>query len=638
MLVLLKYIEKKMIAIIRDRRIFNLILGIFCFSAVFLFSSCEEFFEPEQELIIKEEEMFEDWHEYRAAEMGLYALQQNLVEQLVVLGELRGDLLKITENATPDLVEVYNFNISKNNKYASPVSFYQLIAACNSLGQKLEKEHPEVLDKSANVTNYDRLYGEVVCMRAWAYFNAARIYGKVPYVYESLTTIEEIEEYVNSGAEYMDTIQINFDQYGFYNDTLRNVPITLEKKFLDQRAVIDTFTRHLETKIKSVGVNHSINNGDVSWNVTVWNQYARDALLGQMYLFDGDYQKAMANFSSILYNYTSETSDIKYGIDDKFAWGSWKNILTDIDPYEHIYTLWFGKSYYQTHELQSMFSIEEPNKYMLKPSSSAVSYWESIFRAQQVKIDNMIPDSSKVIFPGIPGDFFRGYGVSYAYYKNNHLMNSDTIRGMLFLKQQQDDRIVRLLMEGVDTVVYKYSVGKDQFAQDANFIIFRAAGIHLYAAEIYALWEFDHAGVIRPETNTSLNILNNGSYNDNADQMGVRGRVGFGYGYDAVQINNIIYQHDPHTNEIIGYVDYSNEGLRKKQKYLVDKIIEERARELAFEGERFYDLMRIAKRRDDPAFLADKVASKFNGPMKEEIRNKLMNEENWYVNYFDDLQ
>jgi hypothetical protein len=46
--------------------------------------------------------------------------------------------------------------------------------------------------------------------------------------------------------------------------------------------------------------------------------------------------------------------------------------------------------------------------------------------------------------------------------------------------------------------------------------------------------------------------------------------------------------------------------------YLVDKveqmIVDEMALETAFEGQRYYDLMRVAMRREDPAFLADKVA------------------------------
>ncbi|MDX1359331.1 MAG: hypothetical protein R3232_10915, partial [Clostridia bacterium] len=130
--------------------------------------SCERFLNPDQDINITHEQLFDDWYEYRSIEMGLYGLQQDLVEQLMILGELRGDLLNITENADAEMIEVYNFNISKTNKYASPTGFFKLISACNNFIRVLEVEHPDVMDKEAEVDNYDKLYGEALTMRAWA--------------------------------------------------------------------------------------------------------------------------------------------------------------------------------------------------------------------------------------------------------------------------------------------------------------------------------------------------------------------------------------------------------------------------------------------------------------------------------------
>jgi len=255
------------------------------FAVMLTFTSCKDFFDPEQELNITEDQMYNDWYEYRSVEMGMYALQQNLVEQLVVLGELRGDLLTITPNADADLVEIYNFNISKNNKYASPVNFFKLIAASNNFIRVLQREHPEVLDEESEVTNFDRLYGEALCMRAWTYFNAAKIYGKIPFIHESLVTMEEIENYVNSEGTYIDSVNIVFGRDGFNNDTtLNSEPIVLEKNYFDLDMVIDHFTYELENKIKAVGVKHDIDREDPTWEISIWNTYALHALLGQMYL------------------------------------------------------------------------------------------------------------------------------------------------------------------------------------------------------------------------------------------------------------------------------------------------------------------------------------------------------------------
>ena len=205
-------------------------------SLIFL-PSCKDFLSPDQELNVTQDKLFDDYYEYRSVEMGLYGLQQQLVEQLVVLGELRGDLMTVTPNADADLIEINNFQVSKTNKYANPVNFYKLIAACNSFISVLKKNHPEVLDKKIGVTNYDKLYGEALCMRAWAYFNIVRIYGKVPVIYESLTSIEEIEGYINSPLTYVDSVHIVYGKDGFKNDTSKNVSITLEKKFYDTEMV-----------------------------------------------------------------------------------------------------------------------------------------------------------------------------------------------------------------------------------------------------------------------------------------------------------------------------------------------------------------------------------------------------------------
>ena len=61
-----------------------------------------------------------------------------------------------------------------------------------------------------------------------------------------------------------------------------------------------------------------------------------------------------------------------------------------------------------------------------------------------------------------------------------------------------------------------------------------------------------------------------------------------------------------------------------------DLIVNEMALEGAFEGYRFYDLMRVALRRNDPAYLATPV-SRRNGATDETLRSLLMNPKNWYL-------
>lgn len=54
------------------------------------------------------------------------------------------------------------------------------------------------------------------------------------------------------------------------------------------------------------------------------------------------------------------------------------------------------------------------------------------------------------------------------------------------------------------------------------------------------------------------------------------------------------------------------------------------ALEGAFEGYRFYDLMRVALRRDDPSYLANAISLR-NGTEDAQLRALLMDTKNWYL-------
>ncbi len=618
----------------------------------FVMPSCQKFLNPEQELNITEDKLFDDWYEYRSVEMGLYGLQQKLVEQLVVLGELRGDLLTVTQNADADLREVNNFNISRDNKYASPTNFFKLISACNNFMRILVREHPEVLDPEAPISNFDKLYGEALCMRAWSYFNAVRIYGEVPYIPESLVTIDEIEKFVNSPGTYIDSVYISYSVDGYYNDTVyNNQPVTLEKQYYNTDKVVDVFAEELEHDVKAVGVNHYIDNNDESWQVTIWNPYALHALLGQMYLTRGDLWKAQAQFDAIMHNaeasaaefennVNNTTNHLRYQVDNMFAYTQWQNIFRNIDNLEHIYTIWFNKANFQQNKLQDIFDPRPPHRYMLEPSGPAIAKWETVWYAQVLGTkDPTNPLKTKMTSIGYPGDFYRGFGTSYLYLKGNGILDPNEFLRMLDLRAHDDERGVEAIMDGVDTVVWKYCIDKGTFDQDANFYVYRAGGIHLYQAEVLTHLAYqDEFGSVSSHAQNAIAIVNDGSWFNtlnNRYQRGIKGRAGIFYTPDdGIQSGNDRFIHNPYTNKIIGYEDLSGK-LMKKHDLIEDEIMDERARELAFEGERFYDLVRVANRRQDPSYLAKVVSAKYPESQRSQMFNLLSNPYNWYIHYFE---
>ena len=76
--------------------------------------------------------------------------------------------------------------------------------------------------------------------------------------------------------------------------------------------------------------------------------------------------------------------------------------------------------------------------------------------------------------------------------------------------------------------------------------------------------------------------------------------------------------------------------LIEKQKATVDSLLlNENGLELAFEGTRFYDIMRFAMRQSNPEqFLAEKVAARYGkNNIDEALKSRLMDKRNWYLSW-----
>jgi starch-binding outer membrane protein, SusD/RagB family len=497
-------------------------------------TACEDFLDPEQGLVISEDQVPKDEVELRSLSLGLYSLQQDLVDQIVVLGELRADLLRVTDNADQELREIYNFQVSESNRYASPANFYKLISACNKLISILEHRHPEVLDKSSPISNYHRMYGEAIAMRSWAYFYAVRIFNEIPYIPETLTTIEKINAYVNSPGSYTDSVYIYYspngiDTYIVYDTTF----VYTEKKFLNQDQMTRRCIQDILEKVRVVGVDYANTDqvNDVTLNTTVWNDNALKALLVQMYMHIDNYTDALNILTPTFLRRTIENvgeTDIKYALDDRFAGSNWINIFNSIDPFEHIFTVQFQKttSSWQLNNLQRYFSITPPNIYAVKPTPKSIRLWESQWRNYSINTTN--PDNAFTVNPGIPGDFSRGYGRSYIYVKNGIRMDQNTVSQMLNLKRLGFRDEVNDIMQGVDTVAFKYTIGKNPFDRNANFIVYRAAAMHLYTAELMVNRQYMDGNSPRHDLNFAELYIYTGAYmSANDRRRGVAGRAGF---------------------------------------------------------------------------------------------------------------
>ena len=163
--------------------------------------------------------------------LGIIKLMQTVADRANILGEIRGDLVALTDHASDDLRELYNYDfksIRSTNKYDKALDYYAIINNCNFYLNNVDttytrnQQHPVMKGE----------YIAVMCFRAWAYLQLAQIYGEVPYFDKPITgdvassleklNIKQVAQALlldfqgkeQNFIEYMDKFSPNYDKLG----------------------------------------------------------------------------------------------------------------------------------------------------------------------------------------------------------------------------------------------------------------------------------------------------------------------------------------------------------------------------------------------------------------------------------------
>ncbi|HJZ39919.1 MAG TPA: RagB/SusD family nutrient uptake outer membrane protein [Bacteroidales bacterium] len=502
------------------------------FLGVFIFiTSCEKMLELPNDSLLPEDQAFVDEFSARSSVMGVYALLQDVAQHLVILGELQGDLLTVTENADNDLRQLNEHTVDEFNVYADASGFFKIIVNCNEVLHKIHQA--KEYDENFSDLELSSYIAELKLIRAWIYFKMVQIYGNVPYFEEPLSNYDANREL----EAKLETLQPE----DYILDTI-----------MKQIIEIDTFELNMLAESPFFSIR--------------FNKFTNWALQGDIHLWRSNYSFAKRSYDRIFEILATEgfagTTRLPYITSWDFQDVNWKNIFqfnyssSDFET-ETSFVVPFSKLYNQQHSLQRMFVLGEGGEYLVKPTD----YIINAYQAQQVIRYEVQVEHER----GAPGDLNRGKGVTY-----------DSIDGK--------------------PVVTKYSLFREPFDYDAGILVYRTADSHLKTCETYARLN---------RASDALAHLNDGILYKSAWGTGPRTRANL-KGVSVV---------DP---RLVVPVE--------------DLIVEERALELAYEGHRWFDLMRIARHRSDPAYLAEKIAAKFDDDQKrEEVKNRLMDMNNWYL-------
>ena len=139
------------------------------------FTSCEDMLTPEMDRYATEFSGKDSVNFY----LGIMSNLQDVVEQNVLLGELRGDLVTPTEYATDSINNIINFRNLEDgeSQLLNRAAYYKVINQCNFYLDKVDS-----MAMKNNTYYMRREMAQVQLVRAWTYMQLVQNYGKVPFI------------------------------------------------------------------------------------------------------------------------------------------------------------------------------------------------------------------------------------------------------------------------------------------------------------------------------------------------------------------------------------------------------------------------------------------------------------------------
>ena len=172
-------------------KLYKLFCGcLVCCGITATFTSCDDFFNQESDdVLYAEKEHLNNAVDTIYSVTGILTKLQALADRTILLGEVRGDLVDLTTEASNDLREVATFSISDDNMYNKPSDYYAVINNCNYFITHVDT----AMKSNRNENIFMKEYAAVKAIRAWTYLQLVLNYGQVPFYTEALLSKEEAE-------------------------------------------------------------------------------------------------------------------------------------------------------------------------------------------------------------------------------------------------------------------------------------------------------------------------------------------------------------------------------------------------------------------------------------------------------------
>lgn len=504
--------------------------------------------------------------------LGVIQTIRKVADRTILLGEVRGDLISVTDAASDALKNLAEFRNLEDNEYNQISDYYAVIQNCNFFIENANlnlKKHGEVV--------FAKEYSVIKSYRAWAYLQLALNYGTVPFFTKPILTEKDAD--VNAYPKY-DVKQI-------------------------AEYFIDDIKDNVDVEYPSYGSMNGMSSRDFYINVRV--------LLGDLCLWAERYEDAARYYHDYLTKLgdTHPTGVAKaYWLDRDFQTISLEEYYRNITSKEErlMYVPFEVSEYYgMESQLYYLFNSSAKNNYYCSLNASeALSKLSRAQRSIIVDIDPVTQLPDTIAYEHINGyrSILDGDLRQYSYFTDGYTTsdNDQYSHYVTYNYKQRDSEEVTLYR--IQHVYLRYAEALNRAGYpNSAFAILK-----------YGLWRDNITDYIpEDEREAAGDLISFSEYSFTRENtQGIHSR-----GCNRADADTLyrIPQCVTKADSILAV-----ENL----------ICDEMALETASEGLRYYDLMRLSMHRKDPTFLADKVARR-DGTFNSALYDFLKDEKNWYL-------
>ena len=142
----------------------KILIKLVCILALAFLASCERLLETTDKNAVEARDHYNTFNDADNAILGIYGKLMGMVERVIVLNELRADLMDITENSTVDMADINNHTATADNRYCDLSAFYEVIINCNDAIANFNRM---LAENKLSQDDYAHRYADVVTIRCW---------------------------------------------------------------------------------------------------------------------------------------------------------------------------------------------------------------------------------------------------------------------------------------------------------------------------------------------------------------------------------------------------------------------------------------------------------------------------------------